>query len=112
VRVTEQILDNDAAVRGWFTAERGWFVWSDDRGKRQRSVPTIVAVHLPSRMVLAIYARPRKLRPSEMPDTSWLVSSWIPVVWWPGMHIEVRAWLATPHTDVPGAVLTTRDGAT
>jgi len=104
MRVTEQVLDNEVVVRGWLTHERGWFVWSDDRGKRERSVPTIVGCHLPSRLVIAVYARPRRLRPSEMPDTSWLPASWLPVVWHPGMHTEVRAWLAAPVTDPPGVV--------
>lgn len=111
MRVTERILDNEVVVRGWLTQRRAWVTWHDDRAKRERSTPTLVALHIPSRLVIAIFARPRKLRPSEAPDVSWLPASWVPVIWWPGMHIEIKAWLAAPVTDPPGAVSTTRDGA-
>jgi hypothetical protein len=75
MRVTEQIIDNEMVVRGWLTAERAWVTWHDDRAKRERSTPTLIALHIPSRLVIAIYARPRKLRPSEAPDVSWLPAS-------------------------------------
>jgi hypothetical protein len=112
MRLTEQILGNEAVISGWLDAEPGWTVWHDDRSKRQRHVPTFVAVHLPSRIMLAVYARPRKLHPSEMPDTSWLPAAVEPVVWHPGMSGEIRSWLTVAVGDPPGAVLTTRDGAT
>src|ERR1035437_6566348 len=99
MRITEQVVDNEGVISGWLAAERGWTVWHDDRSKRERHVPTFVAVHLPSRTTLAIFARPRRLHPSELPAADWLPDRWIPCVWWPGMHIEVRAWLAAPVVD-------------
>jgi hypothetical protein len=112
MRVTEQVFDNEVVVRGWLTQQRAWVTWHDDRAKRERSTPTLIALHIPTHAVLAVYCRPRKLRPSEAPDVSWLPAGWVPVVWWPGMHKEVRAWLVSPDGRVPpGVVPTTRDGA-
>lgn len=112
--LTEDLEVAADIMAGWLNHERSWFFWVDGRGgrsKRRRSRPSIVAMHLPDRLVLAIFARPRRLHPSELPDVSWLPAGWVACVWHPGMRVDVRRWLATPHTDPPGAVSTTRDGA-
>jgi len=112
--LTEDLVVAEATMAGWFTHELSWLFWVDGRGgrsKRRRSRPSLIGLHLPDKLEVAVFARPRKLLPSEMPDVSWLPPGMTPCVWWPGLAREVRAWLAAPVGDPPGAVSTTRDGA-
>jgi len=97
-------------IAGWLTHERSWFFWVDGR-RHQQSRPDLIAMHVPTRGMLAIFARPGKPSPINLPDVSWLPASWIPVVWRTDDMRDVRRWLAAPVTDPPGVVLTTRDGA-
>ena len=105
MRVTEQVVVIEAFIGGLLADARSWTVWRADGDKRKLHEPTFVACHVPSRQTLAVFVRPRRLYPSERPDTSWLPADWVAVVWWPGMLKEVRAWLAVPTvTEPPGVV--------
>jgi len=105
--LAEDLVVAEATMAGWLTHEPSWLFWVDGRGgrsKRKRSRPSLIGLHLPDKLVLAVFARPRRLLLTELPDVSWLPSSWVPCVWHPGMAREVRAWLAAPVTDPPGVV--------
>jgi len=90
-------------IAGWLMHERAWMVWVDSR-RHQRSRPSMVAFHVPSRQTLAVFARPGKPSPINLPDVSWLPADWLPVVWRTDDMRDVRRWLAAPVTDPPGVV--------
>jgi hypothetical protein len=107
--LTEDLDVAEAEIAGWLTHERSWFFWVDGRGgrsKRRRGRPSIMALHLPSdnRLEVAVYCRPRPLRPTETLDVSWLPAGWVPCVWHPGMRVDVCRWLTVPVTAPPGVV--------
>lgn len=109
MRVTEQVLVTEVTISGLLADARSWIMWSDPRGKRDHQ-PAFVACHMPSRLVIAVFVRPRRLHPSEAPAVDWLPVGWLPCVWHPGLSAEIRAWLANPDgREPPGAV--TWDGA-
>ena len=111
MRVTGQVIEVEAVISSLLNDDRGWTVWHDDRGKRQLHVPTFMAVHIPSRIIIGVYCRPRRLYPSELPAVGWLPATVQAVVWWPALAAEIRAWLANPDgREPPGVLLTTRGG--
>lgn len=105
MRVTEQVVVVEAVIGGLLTDARSWIMWSDARGKRDHA-PAFIACHMPSRLVVAVYVRPRKLYPSEMPNASWLPAGWISVVWHPAMSAEIRSWLTVAVGEPPGVLST------
>lgn len=110
MRVTKQVVEVELLI-GDFLSKARWVTWHVEGSKRSPAKPTLVALHPPDGLVIAVYARPRRLAPSELPDVSWLPPDWLPCVWHPALSKAARAWLAAPIGDPPGAVLTTRDGA-
>lgn len=94
----------EAVIGGLLADARSWITWSDARGKRDHA-PAFIACHMPSRLVVAVFVRPRRLHPSEMPDASWL-PGWLPVVWYPAISADVARWLANPDGTPPGALAT------
>ena len=103
MRLTEQILDVEVIVASLLReAGHEWMVWHDGRSKRDPYRPTFLALHVPSRRILGVYPRPRRLAPSELPDASWLPASIEAVVWHPAMRPQIRAWLGHATGDAPG----------
>ena len=108
MRITGQVIEVEAIIGALLSDDRSWAVWHDDHGKRPVHLPTFVAFHIPSQRIIGVYVRPMKLHPSEMPAVDWLPVTVEPVVWHPGLSTEVRAWLAAPVGEAPGAVSTAR----
>lgn len=106
MKVDLAVIQIEATIRGWLTADRSWAVWRDDTGRRPVHRPSFVAFHIPSGRIIGVFCRPRRLHPSEMPAVDWLPVAVEPVVWHPGLSTEVRAWLAVPVGEAPGAVST------
>lgn len=102
MKITEQVIQTEAAITALLTGARGWIVWHDERDKRGHQ-PNFIALHIPSKMVVAVFARPRRLAPSERPDASWLPGDWLPVVWYAALAPQIRVWLVAPQgSDPPG----------
>lgn len=102
MRITEQVIQTETVIAGLLKESRGWLVWHDDRSKRDHQ-PNFLAIHMPSRLLVAVFPRPRHMSPSQLPDTSWLPGDWLPVLWYPAMAPLIRSWLAAPQViDPPG----------
>lgn len=111
MRITEPVILVEAKIAKWLTTGQGWAVWRDERTVRRRHVPSFVACHFRTGLLLAVYTRPRRLHPSEAPAVGWLPAGVIPVVWHLALHPEVKAWLYRPDIGAPpGVVSTTRKG--
>lgn len=110
MRITAQVLEVEAIIGELLRDVPGWTVWADVRGARRQHRPTFLAVHTPTRRCVAVYCRPRRLYPSELPAVDWLPATIEPVVWFPGLRAEIRSWLTVAVGEPPGAVLTTRPG--
>lgn len=102
MRPTATILEAEQTIRALLADNKAWTTWHDDRTKRTRSTPTLIAIHAPTRIGLAIYLRPRRLHPSENPDTTRLPAGLHPVVWHPALAPDIRAWLLQPTENPPG----------
>ena len=96
MKVTAQVIMDEATIDGWFhAAGRDWCVWHDTRARRSLNRPNLVALHVPSGIVVAVYVRPRPVAPSGLPAVAGLPADWLPVCWWPTMTHPPR-WLAFP----------------
>lgn len=104
MKITEQVIQTEAAIAALLTGARDWLVWHDERDKRGRQ-PNFLALHTPSRVLVAVFARPRHLSPSERPDASWLPGDWLPVVWYGALATEIKRWLDFPQgVNPPGLI--------
>lgn len=101
MRLTEQILTAETTVLGLLDDDRNWAVWRDFRDRRDHR-PTLLAIHTPTKTLLAVYVRPRRLYPSEQPAIEWLPPGVLAVVWHPTMRADIRVWLTCPTTTPPG----------
>jgi hypothetical protein len=108
VRVTERVLAIEATISTLLTDNPSWSVWQDGRSKRELHHPTFLAIHTPSRRIVAVFVRPRRMYLSQLPAVDWLPAAAEAVVWHPGISVDVRTWLAAPHGEAPGAISTTR----
>jgi len=104
MRLTDHILTAELTVLALLDDAPRWSVWRDTRDRRTPHHPTALAIHIPTRLVLAVYVRPRHVHPSERPDPSWLPADVLPVVWHPALRPQVRTWLAHPDTTPPGLI--------
>jgi hypothetical protein len=105
VKITETVWATEAKIAKWLTTGQGWAVWRDERTVRRRHVPSFLAAHFATGRIVAVYCRPRRLHPSELPEVTWLPAGVIPVVWHLAMHPEVRSWLLFPDIGpIPGLV--------
>jgi hypothetical protein len=107
MRLTDHILTAEQAVLALLD-DTSWAVWRDTRDRRNPHRPTALAIHAPTSLVLAVYIRPRRLYPSELPDATWLPADVLPVVWWPAAAHEIRSWLTRPDRTPPGLIGGTR----
>ncbi|MFH5822274.1 hypothetical protein [Georgenia sp. AZ-5] len=104
MRLTESVVMVEATVHGWMTSASGWWVYRDERTRRNPARPSFVALHPGLGITLAVYARPRRLHPSELPDPSVLPAGVVAAVWHPGVARQVRVWLSRPFEDPPGVL--------
>jgi hypothetical protein len=104
VRITERVLADEGTIAAVLADNPAWMVWGDIRDHRNPHHPTMLALHPPTGVTLAIYVRPRRVYPTETPDTSWLPPTLIPVVWYPALRPDIRAWLIRPDTTPPGSI--------
>ncbi|WNB84528.1 hypothetical protein [Cellulomonas sp. ATA003] len=102
MQLTAAVLDAEATIRTLLTSTPGWDVWRDDRTRRNPDRPTFIANHPGHHITLAIYVRPRRLRPTETPTSTHSPAGTRPVVWHPQLADDIEAWLHHPTPDTPG----------
>lgn len=108
MRLTSAMLDLELTLT--VTALRtasGWRYWRDDALTRKPNRPDHIAVHEPTGQGLAIFTRPRRLAPSEMPTPITLPAGLTPVTWYPRLRSEIVSWLARPSGPPPGLITST-----
>lgn len=107
--LTPELLELDARTRDLFRRDRGWQHWGiDNPSRRDPARPDVLAMHLPTRALLAVWVRPRPLRGSDKTPLALAAPEGAAcVAWWPSVRGRAETWVRAPFTDPPGLFAST-----